>query len=160
MYKRLEINQKASRRTNPASNIFGARVQAARAAAASLGGYLRQSSRPDLATGLTIAMIAGVSPVYGFYTARLPTIVGAIARISHFLVTGPTNTIALTTAGIMVAFSAQPNYFEFVFALAIASGVVKLLLGLLDLGFIVRYISKSVLTGSLSAATVLIKQIG
>jgi MFS superfamily sulfate permease-like transporter len=120
MYKRLEINQKASRRTNPASNIFGTRVQAARAATAGLGGYLRQSSRPDLATGLT-------------------------------------NTIVLTTAGIMVAFSGQPDYIEFVFALAIASGVVKLLLGLLNPGSIVQYTSKSVLAGSLSAATVLIK---
>jgi MFS superfamily sulfate permease-like transporter len=159
MYKRLEINQKTSRRTNPASNIFGTRVHAARAATAGLGGYLRQYSRPDLATGLTIAMIAGGSPVYGLYTAILPTIVGAIARSSHFLVIGPTTTIVLTTAGIMVAFSGQPDYIEFVFALAIASGVVKLLLGFLDLGFIVQYISKSVLAGFLSAATVLIKQI-
>jgi sulfate permease, SulP family len=129
--------------------------------------YIRGKLRADLTAGLTVAMvvipqsmayaaIAGVSPIYGLFTAVIPTIVGALFGSFPFLVTGPTNPTALVTASVLIAFANQPNYLEFVLVLAILAGLFKLILGLLKLGAITRYISNSVLVGFLSAAGVLI----
>jgi sulfate permease, SulP family len=129
--------------------------------------YLRGKFRPDLMAGLTVAMvvipqsmayaaIAGVNPIYGLFTAIIPTIVGALFGSFPYLVTGPTNPTALVTASVLLTFADRPDYLQFVLALAIIAGLFKLILGLLKLGSITRYISNSVLVGFLSAAGVLI----
>ncbi len=105
---------------------------------------------------MAYAAIAGVNPIYGLFTAIIPTIIGAIFGSFPYLVTGPTNPTALVTASVLIAFAHQPNYLQFVLALAIMAGLFKLLLGLLKLGSITRYISNSVLVGFLTAAGVLI----
>ena len=71
--------------------------------------YVKGKLRSDLSAGLTVGMvvipqamanaaIAGVNPLYGLYTAIIPTIFGAIFGSYPFLVTGPTNPTALVTA--------------------------------------------------------------
>lgn len=129
--------------------------------------YIRRYARPDLIAGVTVAMvaipqsmayaaIAGVNPFYGLYTVIVAVIVGALFGSSSYLSTGPSNATAMAAAGILVAFAASPQYREFIFALAIISGVIKLALGLLKLGGVVRFISNSVLTGFLMGAGTLI----
>ncbi|MBI9043604.1 MAG: SulP family inorganic anion transporter [Anaerolineaceae bacterium] len=129
--------------------------------------YFKKKFRFDLIAGLTVAMIAvpqtmayaaivGVNPIYGLYAAILPAIVGAIFGSSAFLVTGPTNAIALATAGTLLLYSSRPNFLEYVFVVAIISGVIRLLLGLLRLGGIIRYVSNAVLTGFITGAGFLI----
>ena len=132
-----------------------------------LASNLRRRLGPDLVAGLTVALvavpqamsyaaIAGVNPVLGLYTAIVPTIIGSLFGSSHHLMTGPTNATALATAGVLLARAGQPDYVEYVFAIAVLTGGVRLLMGLLRLGGIVRYVSNSVLTGFLSGAGVLI----
>ena len=129
--------------------------------------YIRGKFRSDLSAGLTVGMvvipqsmayaaIAGVNPVYGLYTAIIPTIIGALFGSYPFLVTGPTNPTALVTASVLLGYVDRANYLEFVLVVAILAGVFKLLLGLLKIATISRYISNSVLVGFLSAAGVLI----
>jgi sulfate permease, SulP family len=130
--------------------------------------YLRHTLRFDLVAGLTVAMvalpqamayaaIAGVNPVYGIYTAIVPTVVGALTGSSSFLVTGPSNASSLVTYGVISQESNDPLLLlELVFLLAIFSGVIKLVLGLLRMGGITRFISNSVLTGFLGAIGILI----
>jgi SulP family sulfate permease len=129
--------------------------------------YLRDSFRPDLVAGLTVAMIAvpqamayasiaGVPPIHGLHTAIVPAIIGSLLGSSHHLITGPTNAIALVTAGVLVTTAGRPDFVEIVFALALISGTVQLLLGLLRLGGIIRFVSNSVLTGFLTGASLLI----
>ncbi|MBN2501128.1 MAG: SulP family inorganic anion transporter [Anaerolineales bacterium] len=129
--------------------------------------YLTKNLRFDLMAGLTVAMIAipqtmayaaiiGVNPIYGLYTAIISGMVGAFFGRSSYLVTGSTNAVALATAGVLFGYHNSPIYPEYVFTLAIISGVIKLLLGVLQLGGMVRYISNSVLTGFLAGAGVLI----
>ncbi len=128
--------------------------------------YFRQNLRFDLIAGLTVAMvaipqsmayaaIAGVNPIYGLYAAIVPAIIGALFGSSNHLITGPTNATALVTAGVLVTVSGAASI-EFVFALAILSGLIRLALGLFKLGSIIRYVSNSVLTGFLAGAGVLI----
>lgn len=123
--------------------------------------------RGDLGAGLTVAMVtvpqamayaglAGISPLYGLYTAIVPTIVASLFGSSPYLSTGPTNGTALVTAAVLLPLAGQPGYAEYVFALAILVGLFKLLLGVFRLGFIVRFVSNSVLTGFLAGAGILI----
>jgi sulfate permease, SulP family len=129
--------------------------------------YFKGKFRSDLSAGLTVAMvvipqsmayaaIAGVNPLYGLYTAIIPTIISALFGSYPFLITGPTNSIALITASVLLGYVKQANYVQYVVALSIISGIFKLLIGLLKLGSISRYISNSVLIGFLTGAGVLI----
>ncbi len=132
-----------------------------------LRAYMAHALRPDLFAGFTVAMvalpqsmayaaIAGVPPIYGFYTSIVPAIIGAIFGSSRYLITGPTNPTALVVASVLAGVSGHPDYIQFVFALAILSGLIKLVLGLLRLGWIIRYVSNSVLTGFLAGVSILI----
>lgn len=129
--------------------------------------YIKSSLGHDFFAAITVAMIAvpqamayaviaGVNPVYGLYSAIIPAIVACVFGSSNQVVTGPTNTIALATSGVLVAVLAKGNYPEFVFAIAILSGVIRLLLGMFKLGTLIRYVSNAVLTGFLAGAAVLI----
>ncbi len=132
-----------------------------------LRAYAVQALRSDLIAGLTVAMvavpqamayasIAGMPPIYGLFTAIVPAIVGAWFGSSNQLVTGPTNALSLVTAGVLISISGRSDYIEMVFALAILSGIIQLVLGLLRLGSIIRFVSNSVLTGFLTGASLLI----
>jgi len=129
--------------------------------------YVLGKFRADLTAGLTVAMvvipqgmayaaIAGVNPIYGLFTAIIPTIIAALFGSFPYLVTGPTNPTALVTASVLIAYADRTDYLEFVLALAVLAGLFKLLLGLLKLGSITKYISNSVLVGFLTGAGVLI----
>ncbi len=122
---------------------------------------------PELLAGLTVSMVAvpqgmgyaaivGVNPLYGLYTAIVPAIIGALFGSSNHLITGPTNATALATASVLLAYAGQPNYVEYVFAVAVITGLIRLVLGLLRLGGMIRYVSHSVLTGFLAGAGILI----
>jgi len=129
--------------------------------------YFRAKFRADLAAGLTVAMvvipqamayaaIAGVNPVYGLFTAVIPTIVAALFGSFPYLITGPSNPMALVTASSLMIYANRPDYFEFVIALTLIAGIFNLIFGLLKLGTLTRYISNSVLVGFLTAIGVLI----
>ncbi|MBI5305283.1 MAG: SulP family inorganic anion transporter [Chloroflexi bacterium] len=132
-----------------------------------LASYAAGSLRPDLVAGFTVAMvavpqamayaaIAGVNPIYGLYTAILPAIIAALFGSSRHLNTGPTNGIALVTIGVLLPVVQRADYVEYVFAIAILSGAIRLALGVFRLGGIIRYVSNSVLTGFLTGASILI----
>ena len=129
--------------------------------------YFRGKFRSDLSAGLTVAMIvipqsmayaaiAGINPIYGLFTAIIPTIIAAIFGSFPYLITGPTNPTALVTASLLVNFANRSDYFEYVFALSIIAGLVYLLFGIFKLGSIIRYVSNSVLVGFLTAIGVII----
>jgi SulP family sulfate permease len=128
---------------------------------------LGRTLRGDAFAGFTVAMvvipqslayaaIAGVAPIHGLYCAVFPAVVGALFGSSSYLVTGPTNATALVTLNVLQSQTGLGDYLQLVFALAVLSGLIKLALGLLRLGWIIRYISNSVLTGFLAGAAILI----
>jgi SulP family sulfate permease len=129
--------------------------------------YFRSDLKQDLLAATTVTLVAvpqatayaaivGVNPIYGLYSAIIPAIIGAIFGSSNHVVTGPTNTVALATSGVLLAVVSQSQYPEFVFAMAILSGLFKLLMGVFKLGVLIRYVSNSVLTGFLTGAAGLI----
>lgn len=128
---------------------------------------LRRTLRSDALAGFTVAMvgtpqcmayaaIAGIAPIYGLYTGIVPTIVSSLFGASSYLISGPSNATSLVTANVLRSYASTAPYIELVFALAVLSGLIKLTLGLLNLGWIIRYVSPSVLMGFLVGASTLI----
>ncbi len=129
--------------------------------------YLISALRQDFLAGLTVSMIAipqsmayatiaGVEPVMGLYAAMLPALIAALFGSSKYLVTGATNAISLTTASVLIAYIGLPDYSEYVFFVAFASGLMMLLMGIFNLSSLIRFISNSVLTAFLAGAGTLI----
>ena len=110
-----------------------------------------------ISSSMAYAAIAGVNPIFGLFSAIVPAIIGGLFGSSNYLVTGPTNATALVTASILIGLNiSTERYLDMVFLLAILSGIVRLFLGVLKAGKILRFVSNAVLTGFISAVGVLI----
>lgn len=146
-------------RSTGASGESRARVLAAQLFP-SLHGYRRSWVRPDIIAGLTVwavlvpealayATIAGVPPVVGLYAAVPSLVLYALAGSSRHLVVGPMSATAALSAALITPLAGADGgrYLALTTALALATGVVGLLAGLLRLGFVASFISEPVLKG-------------
>ena len=140
----------------------------------SLRGYQRSWLSRDVVAGLTVwavlvpealayASIAGVSPVVGLYAAPPALVLYALLGSSRHLVTGPMSaTAALSaTAVAAVATAGSDDYVALTAGLAVATGVVALVAGLVRLGFVSNFISEPVIKGFIigMALTIIIGQV-
>ena len=128
--------------------------------------YLKNDLFDDILAGTTgavagapqamgFAIIAGISPIYGLYTAVIPTIVGAFTTSSVFMTVGPTNALALVVGSTLMRFE-DHDPIGHLFALTLLVGIFQLLFGLLRLGKLVRFVSNAVMTGFITGAGFLI----
>ncbi len=101
------------------------------------------------------AIIAGISPIYGLYTAIVSTIVGALTTGSTFMTIGPTNALALVLGSTIIRFD-EAKQIEVMFTLTLMVGVIQLTFGFLRLGNLTRFVSNAVMTGFIAGAGVLI----
>ena len=126
-------------------------------------------ARKDLLAGLTVAaislpqamayaLIAGVDPRFGLYSAIVVTLVASIFGSSSHLINGPTNAISLLVFSALAYFepSARPDAFEAMFLLGIMAGFIQILIAVFKLGDLTRYISESVVIGFMAGAGLLI----
>lgn len=118
-----------------------------------LAGASGAAAGAPLAMGF--AIIAGVSPVYGLYTAVVATIVGALLTSSALLTVSPTNALALVASSVLAA-RAGDDPLGYLFTLTVMVGVVQLVLGLIRAGDLFRFVSNAVMTGFVSGAGLLI----
>ncbi len=140
----------------------------------SLRGYRRPWLRGDVIAGLTVwavlipealayASIAGVSPVVGLYAAPGALLLYAAFGSSRHLVTGPMSaTAALSAATVGTYATAGSTHFvAMTAALAITTGLVAIVVGLLRLGFMASFISEPVLKGFIIglALTIIVGQL-
>ncbi len=129
----------------------------------------RSSTRADLIAGLTgtiilvpqavaYASIAGLPPEYGLYTAIVPVIVSALFGSSWHLVSGPTAALSIVIFATLspLAEPGSAAYIQLVFSLTFMTGILMLAMGLARLGFLVNFISHSVVIGFTAGAAVLI----
>ncbi|MFC4628154.1 SulP family inorganic anion transporter [Promicromonospora alba] len=141
--------------------------------APSFAGYRRASVRPDIIAGLAVwavlvpeslayATIAGVPPVVGLYAAVPALALYAIAGTSRQLVVSPMSATAALSAGIVASIAgADGDPVALTTALALATGIVAVVAGLLRLGFLAAFISEPVLKGFIIglALTIMIGQV-
>jgi sulfate permease, SulP family len=129
----------------------------------------RRSLRADLIAGLTgtiilvpqavaYASIAGLPPEYGLYTAIVPVIVAALFGSSLHLVSGPTAALSIVIFATIspLAVPGSAAYIQLVITLTFFCGVLMLVMGFARLGFLVNFISHSVVIGFTAGAAVLI----
>ncbi len=134
-----------------------------------LPNYKRSWLKSDLFAGMTIgvilipqgiayAIIAGLPPIYGLYTAMIPQIVYAILGTSRQLAVGPAAMDSLIVASGISALAATGSEHFIVLAvlLAFMVGFFQLLFGLFHLGFLVNFLSKPVISGFTSGSAVII----
>ncbi len=111
-----------------------------------------------LPQGVAFAMIAGLPPEYGLYTAIVTPIVAALFGSSLHLISGPTTAISIVVFSSISAL-AEPGseqYIRLVFTLTFLAGVYQLAFGLARLGTLVNFVSHSVVIGFTSGAAILI----
>jgi sulfate permease, SulP family len=140
----------------------------------SLRGYHTGWLRGDVVAGLTVwavlvpealayATIAGVSPVVGLYAAPGALILYAAFGSSRHLIVGPmAATAALSAAAVGdVAVGHSNRFAALTVALALTTGVLAVVAGLLRLGFVANFISEPVLKGFIVglALTIIIGQV-
>ncbi len=123
----------------------------------------------DFIAGLTVAIVlipqamayatlAGLPPVYGLYASFLGTAVAALWGSSRHLSSGPVALVSFLTltALIPMAEPESPEFIGFAIVLALIIGLVQLLMGVFKLGFIMNFISHSVVAGFTTAAAIII----
>lgn len=125
--------------------------------------------RGDLIAGLTVALVmipqalayaqlASLPPYIGLYACVLPAIIAALFGSCAQLSTGPVALTALLTGASLMPFARpdSPEFLTLAILLALMSGVVQLALGALRLGWLLNLLSRSVMTGFINAAALLI----
>ena len=134
-----------------------------------LPNYKKSWLKGDIEAGLTVgimlipqgiayAMIAGLPPIYGLYTAMIPQVVYALFGTSRQLSVGPVAMDSLIVASGVAALAqiGTDKFIEFAILLALFMGILQVLFGVFKLGFLVNFLSKPVISGFTSAAALII----
>ncbi|SFI24279.1 sulfate permease, SulP family [Modicisalibacter xianhensis] len=111
-----------------------------------------------LPQGVAYALIAGLPPEYGLYTAIVTPVIAGLFGSSLHLVSGPTAAISIVVLSV-VSNVFPPDSSEFipaVLTLTFLTGLVQLGLGFARLGTLVNFISHTVVIGFTAGAAVLI----
>jgi len=131
----------------------------------------KKSWKDDLIAGITgtiivipqavaFAMIAGLPPVYGFYTAMITPIIAALFGSSYHLISGPTTAISIVVFATISKFVDPTNdiesYIGLTLVLTFMAGVIQLAMGLAKMGKLVNFVSHSVIIGFTAGAGILI----
>jgi len=108
--------------------------------------------------GIAYAMIAGLPPIYGLYTAMIPQIVYAFLGTSRQLAIGPAAMDSLIVlSGISVLATVGSEHFIILaILLAFVVGLFQIAFGFFRLGFLVNFLSKPVISGFTSGSAIII----
>ena len=131
----------------------------------SLSSYRQQwlgNIKGDLLAGLVVALalipeaiafslIAGVDPKVGLYASFSIAVITAIAGGRPGMISAAT----AATAVLMVTL-VKDHGLQYLLAATVLAGLLQIGMGLLKLGFVMRYVSKSVMTGFVNALAILI----
>lgn len=111
-----------------------------------------------LPQGIAYAMIAGLPPEYGLYTAIITPIVAGLFGSSLHLISGPTAAISIVVLSVTsgVAEVGSPEFVTSVLTLTLLAGLIQFGFGLARFGSLVNFISHTVVLGFTAGAAILI----
>ena len=110
------------------------------------------ASIPD---SMASALLAGVNPLTGLYTMMIATPIGALFTSSEMMHISTTSALSLAVASSLMGMPPDAKL-QAVYVLALMVGVIQITLGLLKMGFLVRFVPHSVMTGFLNGVAILI----
>ncbi|MDZ7748362.1 MAG: SulP family inorganic anion transporter [Halofilum sp. (in: g-proteobacteria)] len=111
-----------------------------------------------LPQGVAFALIAGLPPQYGLYTAMVPAVIAALFGSSWHLISGPTLALSITVYATVspLAEPGTAEYVTMVLTLTLIAGAYQLAFGLARLGTLVNFVSPAVVTGFTAGAAILV----
>ncbi len=110
------------------------------------------ASIPD---SMASALLAGINPLAGLYTMMIATPIGALFTSSEMMHISTTSALSLAVASSLTGMTPDAKL-QAVYMLALMVGVIQISLGLLKMGFLVRFVPHSVMTGFLNGVAILI----
>uniref|UniRef100_A0A165WFF6 STAS domain-containing protein n=1 Tax=Daucus carota subsp. sativus TaxID=79200 RepID=A0A165WFF6_DAUCS len=123
----------------------------------------------DLMAGVTVgvmlvpqsmsyAKLAGLHPIYGLYSGFVPIFVYAIFGSSRQLAIGPVALVSLLVSNVLgsIVDPSDDMYTELAILLALMVGIMECIMGLLRLGWLIRFISHSVISGFTTSSAIVI----
>ncbi|XP_058109819.1 probable sulfate transporter 4.2 isoform X2 [Magnolia sinica] len=129
----------------------------------------REYLQVDLMAGLTVgimlvpqsmsyAKLAGLHPIYGLYSGFIPIFMYAIFGSSRQLAIGPVALVSLLVSNVLgsIVDSSDELYTELAILLALMVGIMECVMGLLRLGWLIRFISRSVISGFTTSSAIVI----
>ncbi len=113
--------------------------------------------------GIAYAVASGVPGIYGLYATIVPLLAYALFGPSRILVLGPDSSLAAVILAVVLPLSGgdPARAVALASAMAVVSGLVCILVGLMRLGFVTELLSKPIRYGYMNgiALTVLISQL-
>src|SRR6476619_4335138 len=113
--------------------------------------------------GIAYALASGVPGIYGLYATIVPLLAYALFGPSRIMVLGPDSSLAAVILAVVLPLSGGDpvRAVAVASAMAVISGLVCILIGVLRLGFITELLSKPIRYGYMNgiALTVLISQL-
>src|SRR5262245_15797609 len=113
--------------------------------------------------GIAYAVASGVPGIFGLYATIVPLLAYALFGPSRILVLGPDSSLAAVILAVVLPLSGRDpaRAVAVASAMAIVSGLVCILVGLLRLGFVTELLSKPIRNGYMNgiALTVLISKL-
>jgi high affinity sulfate transporter 1 len=113
--------------------------------------------------GIAYAVASGVPGIYGLYATIVPLLVYALFGPSRILVLGPDSALAAVILAVVLPLSAGDPMRAVALAsmMAVVSGLVCILIGVMRVGFVTELLSKPIRYGYMNgiALTVLISQL-
>ena len=118
--------------------------------------------RNDLLSGTVVALalipeaiafsiIAGVDPAVGLYASFIIAITIAIVGGRPAMISAATGSMTLVMAGLV-----KSHGLDYLLAASLLTGVFQIIIGLLKLGSLIRFVSRSVMTGFVNSLAILI----
>ncbi len=117
---------------------------------ATAGAVLGVESVPD---GLATGLLAGVNPLAGVYGYMVGTAAGAVATSSAYMAVQGTGAMAIIVADVPTVHDG-PDPARALYTLAMLTGVVMVVAGVLRLGSVLRFVSNAVMVGFINAVGV------
>ncbi len=134
-----------------------------------IGSVNRSTLRSDLIAGFTgavivlpqgvaFAVIAGLPPEYGLYTAMVTPIIAALFGSSLHLISGPTTAISIVVFSAVSnhAVPGSPEFVSLALTMTLIAGVYQFALGVARMGHLVNFVSHTVVVGFTAGAAILI----
>jgi len=111
-----------------------------------------------LPQGVAFAIIAGMPPEFGLFTAVIVALIAGIWGSSMIMVSGPTTAISAIIFASMSQFAAPgtETYIAMVLTLTFMVGIIQVVAGIFKMGGLISFISHSVLIGFTAVAALLI----
>ena len=106
--------------------------------------------------GMAYALIAGLPIYYGIFASAIASVIGPLFSRGHFIVLGPTNATSVLLMSTFATVALVQDKLVLVPMIVILAGIFLMIGAYLRLASFIQFISRTVVTGYITAAALLI----